>query len=521
MTEHRPGELVAAVAAAGPATYEVAIPSYRRPDELGAKTLTLLETYGADPERVTVFVATPEEEELYRAMLAAREGPSYRVVVGRPGLLACRQWYLGEHYPAGTLVLSVDDDLTGLVERTEDGKVRPYVGTLDELATIGFRLAEAAGTTLWGIGAVANGFYMKDEAVIGLRYVCGGFFGITAGDPVLVGDDRPPVSSGEDFLTSVRAFETYGGAARVNWIALRTTVFTPGGMQDELGGAAERDADHRAVLQQIAAKYPHLATLVTKAGGMINIRFKPRTSARVGRAVLERAVATPTPAEPQEAEEPAEATGQRVEYRRPSELRVAEVNPKGHAEEELQASLTRWGYTEPIIEDSRTGRLVAGHGRRQMLMDAEARGADLPDGIRLSPEGWWLAPVVVGWASTTDEEAETFLLASNRLVELGQWDEQALAADLAREGIEATGLGRAARPDRSGDPAEDNADREDSYGERRDKYDKRTAKRFVFDLLPAESRAVEEALARLGAAWGTDRPTTALRAVTEAAEERP
>lgn len=50
-----------------------------------------------------------------------------------------------------------------------------------------------------------------------------------------------------------------------------------------------------------------------------------------------------------------------------------------------------------------------------------------PDGIKPG----WKVPVLRGWASGSDAEAEAYLAASNRLVELGGWDDQELAALLA------------------------------------------------------------------------------------------
>ena len=57
-----------------------------------------------------------------------------------------------------------------------------------------------------------------------------------------------------------------------------------------------------------------------------------------------------------------------IEYLPLSHLQVAPRNPKRHALDQLGASIGRFGYVEPIIVDERTGRLVAGHGRRDSLL---------------------------------------------------------------------------------------------------------------------------------------------------------
>ena len=112
--------------------------------------------------------------------------------------------------------------------------------------------------------------------------------------------------------------------------------------------------------------------------------------------------------------------GRWIEYRPLSSITKAKANPKGHALEDLRASVERFGFIEPIIEDSRTGRLLSGHGRLETLAAAEKVGIELPDGIRIVA-GEWAVPVVCGWSSANDIEAKAALVGVNHLVELGGW----------------------------------------------------------------------------------------------------
>jgi DNA modification methylase len=119
----------------------------------------------------------------------------------------------------------------------------------------------------------------------------------------------------------------------------------------------------------------------------------------------------------------------RIEYLPLHELTVATRNPKNHDEENIDRSLGRFGYTEPILIDERTERLVAGHGRLQALIRLRDKGATPPDGI-VEEDGQWRVPVIRGWASRSDEEAESYLIASNQLTIAGGWDNAALGAML-------------------------------------------------------------------------------------------
>lgn len=118
-------------------------------------------------------------------------------------------------------------------------------------------------------------------------------------------------------------------------------------------------------------------------------------------------------------------------------------NPKKHALPALRDSIGRFGYVEPIVVDERTGRLVAGHGRAKALSLMRAKGERPPAGV-VEKDGEWLVPVLRGWASRSDQEAEAYLVASNRLTEAGGYDAAALAEMLkelaAQNALEGTGF---------------------------------------------------------------------------------
>lgn len=111
-------------------------------------------------------------------------------------------------------------------------------------------------------------------------------------------------------------------------------------------------------------------------------------------------------------------------------------NPKDHDLGELMTSIERFGFVDAVVLDERTGRLVAGHGRVEALQAMRKDKRAVPAGVTESGERW-LLPVQRGWASRDDREAEAFIVASNRLVEVGGWDEgrlSALLGDLAKDG---------------------------------------------------------------------------------------
>lgn len=115
-----------------------------------------------------------------------------------------------------------------------------------------------------------------------------------------------------------------------------------------------------------------------------------------------------------------------TEYVNVEELVPDPRNPKEHDHDTLDASLQRFGYTEPVMVDERTGTLVAGHGRRDLVLRARDAGAEPPNGVVVADDGRWMVPVARGWSSRDDDEALAYIVASNRLVERGGWAEELL-----------------------------------------------------------------------------------------------
>jgi len=124
------------------------------------------------------------------------------------------------------------------------------------------------------------------------------------------------------------------------------------------------------------------------------------------------------------------AEERRIEWMALGDVKQAPSNPKDHDIGEICVSIGRRGFVELPAIDERTGRLVAGHGRLEALQKMQADKAPLPGGLR-EEGGKWLMPVVRGWASKNDADAAAYLVASNRLTEVGGWNEEALRALMA------------------------------------------------------------------------------------------
>lgn len=119
-------------------------------------------------------------------------------------------------------------------------------------------------------------------------------------------------------------------------------------------------------------------------------------------------------------------TTERIEMVPLGELAAWPRNPKTHDVAALSRSVDRFGFVSPLIVDERTRRLVAGHGRLDALKALRDAGKEPPARVQRREDGEWLVPVVRGIAFNSDAEAEAYVLADNRLSEIGGWDGELL-----------------------------------------------------------------------------------------------
>lgn len=125
-----------------------------------------------------------------------------------------------------------------------------------------------------------------------------------------------------------------------------------------------------------------------------------------------------------------------IEYVPLDEVSDAVRNPKGHDVAGIQASIARFGLVAPSVIDERTGRLVAGHGRLAALRAMRDAGQSAPAGVRTDASGAWSVPMLTGWSSRSDAEADAYLIADNEWTVRGAWDEIELA-ELLQDVMEA------------------------------------------------------------------------------------
>lgn len=124
----------------------------------------------------------------------------------------------------------------------------------------------------------------------------------------------------------------------------------------------------------------------------------------------------------------------RIEYASLEEIVRWPRNPKDHDTLAIQKSMKRFGFVMPVLLDEKSGKLMAGHGRIDSLM--KIRESNLEPPLRVEVvDGQWRIPVIRGISFANDAEAEAYLLADNRLSEIGGWRKD-LLADILQEMVD-------------------------------------------------------------------------------------
>ena len=207
--------------------WRIAIPSYKRSNTIGSKTLAMLEKHGVPASKIDIFVANEEERIVYSK--AINRNRYANLIVGVVGMMNIRN-FIQSYYPEGQLLICMDDDLKAVFKIDSQGKKCP-VDNLQGLFDYAFSLCKEVGTDYFGIYAASNTFFMDRTISVGLRYLIGSFWGMR------VTHDRftyVTMHDKEDFERSVRAYLKCGNVVRLDFISAESNYYgEKGGMQEE------------------------------------------------------------------------------------------------------------------------------------------------------------------------------------------------------------------------------------------------------------------------------------------------
>jgi len=252
--------------------YEIAIPSYKRPETIKKKTLKVLESHNIDPDKITVFVANEEEYDAYSKSLSTT--PIRRIQIGVPTIGAQRN-FIEKFYPEGTRLMMFDDDVEEVQRKISEQKLGPIDNLEEEIIFRGFEECEKVGAKTFGIYAASNAYFMKDRVYTKLCYVIASMFGVI----VEHSDDLVRVTNhGEDYEYSIRQYIHNGAVVRFDNYTVKSNYYKEdGGLQTIRTKEYVYDS-----IKKIADMYPDYCTMyIRESTGNAELRLKD-TSKKIG-----------------------------------------------------------------------------------------------------------------------------------------------------------------------------------------------------------------------------------------------
>lgn len=236
---------------------KIAIPTYKRYDELGQKTLTFLSGMkGFCQDDITIFVADEIEFNHYYERYA-----EFNIVQAEKGIVNARNFIMN-YYDKDEYIVSIDDDVEGIVSLNDEDTSNLFINAKRQM--------DALGLTLWGVNPIKNKFFMEgqDKITHNLKFCIGVLHGFINKKYLIPLECKVK----EDHLFSILNYRDWGGVIRYNHISPKTKYFAKGGV----GSKNERNECNEIAAKYIAETYPEYATLFRRKDGDAEIRLNWR-----------------------------------------------------------------------------------------------------------------------------------------------------------------------------------------------------------------------------------------------------
>ena len=242
--------------------YKIAIPSYKRHNEIIEKTLSL----PLNQELIYIFVANQEEYDIYEKTIP--KDKYHKIVIGELGITNQRN-FIRNYFDSGENIVSIDDDIEKVI-KWDGEKGHTTIDNLDDFFILSFEQLSREKLNLWGINSVANAFFManKKEYTTDLKFCIGCIFGFINDKSIILN----PLSEGkEDYENTILSYDKCGGVLRMNWISVKQKPFDKGG----LGSLQERIRSSATAAEYLYSTYPkYISSMFKRKNGMNEVRLK-------------------------------------------------------------------------------------------------------------------------------------------------------------------------------------------------------------------------------------------------------
>lgn len=236
--------------------FVIAIPSLKRFQTISERTIKTLLKYETPKDKIFVF-CVEDEEQSYKAVLP----DEIHLIVGVRGLVEQRE-FIQKYFPLGQQIVFMDDDIDSFMGLDK----KPYPNII-EAFNRGFEACHKEDTTIFGIHAVANTFFMSNTISTSLKYLVGCCYGVINSER----RQQPPLSDAEDFWRSCWYYKTEGKTVRLNFISPKTSYYKGSGGLAELRTPQSNTEGKLKVCQD----FPEYAKIwYRKRTGLAEIRLR-------------------------------------------------------------------------------------------------------------------------------------------------------------------------------------------------------------------------------------------------------
>lgn len=228
--------------------YRVAVPSYRRPEELATRTLDTLINGGVDTTRVTIYIHDNDPHADAYSDVARGLGARLQATPSRS--LRGQRRYIFQDQEPGVPTVTMDDDVREVLTLAPGGKSLAPRRDLHTYFQGMFARTRAEGLTAWGVGPVPNAFFMKDTLTTDLKFCIFQLAGFipTPGHPA----ESLSCAVKDDYQHSLLRWWHDGGILRDNATACKSPVYGgSGGLQhNNQRSLAVTESDVRLLLEE-------------------------------------------------------------------------------------------------------------------------------------------------------------------------------------------------------------------------------------------------------------------------------
>ena len=208
--------------------FRIAIPTIARAETIKKKTINYLSKTDINFKEVDLFLSDGEELDAYKESL--KEYPINFIVTNKKHVNTQRN-FIVDYYKEGQLVLGIDDDIQSIEIRVSEKKTIPLLN-LTEFVDQAFEISLGHKFDMWGVNAVLNPYFMRNNISFNLKYIVACFYGWRNTHQSKAYVSTNPEYGKEDYERSIKYYMADGGLTRFNYVSPKTKYYSEdGGIQ--------------------------------------------------------------------------------------------------------------------------------------------------------------------------------------------------------------------------------------------------------------------------------------------------